>query len=201
MASIVLGAAGAALGSAIPVVGPLVGASLGRTLGTSLGGIIDNAIFGEQTRRVEGPRLADLSVQVSSYGKAIPIVYGHMRLAGNVIWSLPIKETATTTSTSSGGKGVGGGTTTTTTRYSYSVSLAIAVCEGEIEQVVRAWADAKLLDLSRGTYRIYHGSAGQLPDPLIEAHEGVGQTPAYRGLAYIVIEDFPLAATASRILR
>ena len=51
------------------------------------GGFIDRAIFG-QTARIhqEGSRLTDLQVQYSTYGKAIPIIYGNNRIAGNVIW-------------------------------------------------------------------------------------------------------------------
>jgi len=197
MASIILSAAGAAVGNSLPVVGPL----LGRTLGETVGGLIDDAIFGVPTRHHEGARLADLSVQVSTYGKMIPLIYGTMRVAGNIIWSLPIKETATTTTSSSGGGkgGAGGGAKSTTTTYSYSVSLALALCEGEIQQIVRVWADAKQLDLSQGTYRIYKGSEDQLPDPFIESMEGLGVTPAYRGLAYVVIEDFPLGDFGNRI--
>ncbi len=131
----------------------------------------------------------------------IPNLYGTMRLAGNIIWSTPIKETRTTTSAhSGGGKGAGGGgTKTTTTTYSYTVSLAIALCTGEISEIIRVWADAKLLDRSMGTYRLYKGDETQLPDPLMEAVEGVGKIPAYRGLAYLVIEDFPLADYGNRI--
>lgn len=201
MASIILSAAGSAVGSSIPVVGPLFGGAIGRTIGGAVGGIIDDAVFGVPTSHREGARLADLSVQVSTYGKMIPLVYGTVRIAGNVLWSRPIKETATTTTSSSGGGkgGGGGGSKTSTTTYSYSISLAISLCEGEIQQILRVWADAKQLDLSQGTYRIYKGEEDQLPDPFIESFEGIGSTPAYRGLAYVVIEDFPLADFGNRI--
>ncbi len=199
MASIVLSAAGAAVGSAVPVIGPFIGATLGRSLGAQLGGSIDDAIFGANVVKREGPRLEELAVQASTYGNTIPIIYGNMRLAGNIIWSENIKETATTTSQSAGGKGFGGGSRVSTTNYSYSVSLAIAICEGEITNVRRIWADAKLLDLTQGTFRIHYGTEDQLPDPYIEAIEGQGNTPAYRGLAYIVVEDFPLALFGNRI--
>lgn len=201
MASIILSAAGAAVGKSIPVVGPLFGAGVGQALGGAVGGLIDDAIFGVPTRHREGPRLADLSVQVSTYGKMIPLFYGTVRIAGNVIWSRPIRETATTTTSSSGGGkgGGGGGSKTTTTSYSYSVSLAIAICEGRISEVLRVWADAKQLDLSQGAYRIYKGDEAQLPDPFIESQEGIGSTPAYRALAYVVIEDFPLEEFGNRI--
>jgi hypothetical protein len=39
-------------------------------------------------------------------------------------------------------------------------------------------------------FRFYSGSETQLPDPLIEAHFGVGNTPAYLGRSYIVLENF-----------
>jgi hypothetical protein len=200
MASIVLGTVGSVLGGS---AGGTVGAAFGAALGRYAGGMVDNAVFGTGALpSVEGPRLPDLAVQTSTYGKMIPKVYGSVRLAGNIIWSRPIREQSTTTTSTSGGGGKGGGggaVTQTSTTYSYSVSMAIAICEGAIDSVLRIWADAKQLDLSQGTYRIYKGDEEQLPDAFIEGFEGIGYTPAYRGLAYIVVEDFPLAEYGNRI--
>ena len=39
---------------------------------------------------------------------------------------------------------------------------------------------------------IYLGSEDQLPDPVIESFEGVGNVPAYRGYAYVVFDDVQL---------
>lgn len=198
MASIILGAVGSVAGGA---VGGTIGAAMGASVGRMLGSGVDNALFGGGALpAVEGPRLSELVVQTSTYGKPIPLVYGNVRLAGNVIWSRPIKETATTTTSSTGGgKGGGGEVTQTTTTYSYSISMAVVICEGVIDEVVRVWADARLLDMSLGTYRIYKGGEEQLPDSFIESFEGVGTTPAYRGLAYLVVEDFPLGEFGNRI--
>lgn len=200
MASIVLSAAGSVLGG---MAGGGIGATLGAGLGRYIGGAMDGVLFGSGALpSIEGPRLGDLAVQTSTYGRMIPLVYGTARLAGNVIWSRPIKETATTTTNTAGGGGKGGGgggVTQTSTTYSYSVSLAVAICEGPIDSVLRIWADAKQLDLSQGVYRIYKGDEAQLPDAFIESFEGIGTTPAYRGLAYIVVEDFPLAEYGNRI--
>ena len=71
----------------------------------------DDQCGGGKTRiNQEGSRLTDLMVQFSTYGKAIPIIYGNSRIAGNVIWSRPIQEHVTTsTQSSGGGKGGGGG--------------------------------------------------------------------------------------------
>lgn len=43
-----------------------------------------------------------------------------------------------------------------------------------------------------GAIRFYNGSAGQQPDARMQATLGVANTPAYRGLAYLVFEDFQL---------
>jgi hypothetical protein len=39
----------------------------------------------------------------------------------------------------------------------------------------------------------------QVPDPLIEAIEGAGAAPAYRGTAYVVFEDLPVDAFGARM--
>lgn len=195
MASVILSTVASTVATASPFT------SFALTVGARLvGSQIDNALFGGSrgTHR-EGARLEELGVQSSTYGKMIPLVYGNARIAGNIIWSRPIKEIATTTTTTQGGKGGGGGAKSSSTEYSYYATLAIAICAGQVDEVQRAWADAKQLDLGLGTYRFYRGTEDQLPDPLIESYEGLGHTPAYRGLCYVVIEDFPLADYGNRI--
>ncbi len=206
MATLVLGAVGAAIGGGIG--GSVLGvsaATLGGFIGSSIGSGVDARLFGSSSaRRVEGPRLSDLAVQSSAYGAPVPLVYGTMRVAGNLIWSTGLIETQSEDTTRVGGKG-GGKQTVTNVRYSYSASLAVALAGREIESVGRIWADGKLLrsaegDLAvGGEVRIYTGAETQLPDPLIEATEGAGNAPAFRGLAYVVFESLQLAEFANRI--
>lgn len=199
MASIVLGVAGSAAGMATGV--PFLG-QVGQHFGQGLGRSLDGAVLSpsRKLRPLHGARLAELAMQTSTYGRMIPIVYGTMRIAGNIIWSLPIREVAVTTTSSAGGGGKGGGKITqSATSYSYSVTLAIAICEGPVDQVLRVWADARQLDLSQYTARIYEGGEEQLPDSLIQSIEGADKTPAFRGLAYVVLEDFPMGDFGNRI--
>ena len=199
MASIILSAAGSAVGQNF---GGPVGAYIGARIGQTIGSAIDRNVLGGRTQvRSRGPRLADLGVQSSTYGKMIPLVYGSCRVGGNIIWSRPIKETASTSTNSAGfgGKGGGGRVSQSTTTYSYSVSIAVSVCEGPVDAVLRIWADAKQIDLASTTLRIYLGGEDQLPDSLISAFEGTDRTPAYRGQCYVVFEDFPLAEFGNRI--
>lgn len=197
MASVILSTAASAAASQFGLSG--IGASLVAGAAQTVGSQLDGGLFGSKKgRHREGARLAELSVQTSTYGKMIPMVYGSARIAGNVIWSRPIKEVGTTTTTTQGGKG-GGGVSSSSTEFSYYVTLAIAICEGRVDTIDRVWADAKQLDTSLGTYRFYKGGEDQEPDALIESFEGTGMTPAYRGLSYVVIEDFPLAEYGNRI--
>src|SRR6185295_3880846 len=74
MASLVLG-----------VVGNAVGGPIGGFIGATIGSMIDNQLF---PQKQEGPRLTDLTVQTSTLGNPIPLLFGpENRITGNVIWS------------------------------------------------------------------------------------------------------------------
>ncbi len=85
------------------------------------------------------------------------------------------------------------------TQYRYYANFAVALCEGEVTRLGRVWADGDEITLSDYTYRFYPGSDTQLPDSLIEAKEGAGNAPAYRGTAYVVFERLPLEDFGNRI--
>ncbi len=169
----------------------------GWLLGSTVGSLLFNKVPDQ-----EGPRLADLSVTSSAYGAPVPIGWGTLRMSGNIIWSSGIREQKTTER-----QGKGGGAKVTT--YTYFASFGIAFAEGDAEDVLRLWADGKLIYDKRGTgtrvakssfkMRFYPGSDTQLPDPLIESVEGAGNVPAHRGLCYIVFEDLALEDFGNRI--
>jgi len=48
-------------------------------------------------------------------------------------------------------------------------------------------------------WRLYVGDEAQLPDPKIEAVQGVGMAPAFRGTAYVVFEDLDLGRFGNRV--
>lgn len=192
MATVVLQTVGAAIGGAI--AGP-IGAVVGRAAGALAGSAVDQKLFSKD-RVVDGPRLDASRILSSTEGTPIPKVYGRQRLAGQIIWATRFTEVVGQERTS--GKG-GGGSTTTSRNYSYFASFAIALCDGDISGVRRIWADGQEIDQESLEFRTYSGSETQDRDPLIEAKQGTENTPAYRGTAYIVFEDFPLANYGNRI--
>jgi Gene Transfer Agent (GTA)-like protein/putative tail protein len=200
MAQLLLTAA-SGVGAVVSKAG--VGAFLARTVATTAAayaaGYVDRLIFGPRKRSVEGPRLDGFQVQASQEGASVLRVYGRARIAGQLIWAANFKETVSETTESSGGKGGRPAVKTTLTEYLYSISFAVGLCEGEIDRIGRVWADGKLFDLSGHNVRLYRGSNTQTPDGLIDAVEGAGNAPAFRGLAYLVFEDLPLKDFGNRI--
>ena len=62
----------------------------------------------------------------------------------------------------------------------------------------RIWANGAPLETVGVDMRVYRGTETQMPDPIIAATEG-GTAPAFRETAYLVFEDFPLAAYGNRL--
>jgi len=129
-----------------------------------------------------------------------------MRLAGNVIWARPLIEKRRKQSSGKGGGGQ------SVVAYEFFATFAVAFAKGPVDAIRRVWADGKLLvDLSENAqqgrtwrygeriYRLHLGTETQAPDPVIEMHEGVGNAPAYRGLAYVTFDELPLKDFGNRI--
>lgn len=179
----------------LSAIGTVFGGPIGGAIGALAGRQVDALIFAPKPR--EGPRLTELTISSSSYGLAVPQLFGRTRSAGQIIWATDLAENR---DKQSNGKG-----RPATITYSYSASFAVALSSRPIEGVGRIWADGKLLrgaagDLKvGGTLRVHTGHGDQPADPLIAAAEGASACPAYRGLAYLVFEDLQLADYGNRI--
>lgn len=195
MTTVVLQAAGSAIGS---FFGGPIGGMIGRAAGALAGSAIDNALFNNGVRTVEGPRLSETSGLTASEGNAVPRVYGRVKLGGQLIWATRFDEVMTTTTRAAGG-GKGGGQRVRERSFSYFANLAVALCEGEISFIRRVWANGNEIDVRALTMRVYRGDSLQQPDALILAKEGPDHAPAYRGTAYVVFERLPLADYGNRV--
>lgn len=180
-----LGIAGAIVGNMLL---PGIGGSLGYLAGYFIGNLLDPP-------KVEMPEPAMQKVQMSEYGRPIPILYGQDRFAGTVIWQ---KYPFDKHKQKSGGKGTSPQVTTTT----FSTSFAVLLCKGPIDHVEKVFADGRLVwpgDEDNFDFTLYLGDEDQLPDPTMEGELGVGQVPAYRGYAYAVFTDLMLKQFGERI--
>lgn len=184
---IVLGVAGAVIGGVLSGGNPMA-IEAGFMLGSVAGAILNPP---------KQPSPADVRVQDSAYGKYIPTVWGRYRMSGNMIWA------GTPHSHGVGGKGMGGKANQPYT----TMSFALGLCQGEVTAIQRIWANGQLIyDVSNPSdwqaisgsssmvtdWTWYPGDENQTADPTMESQLGVGNVPAYRGLAYVVFNELNL---------
>lgn len=191
---------GGVIASFIPGASILLGAQLGF-LGGSLAGAF---LFPPELPTQFGPRVQDTQVTTSAYGRPIPIVYGRMRVGGNLVWAKPLREVRHEEEVDAKG-----GASQTVVSFSYFGTGAFVLCEGEA-RILKIWADTDLVytrigtgaqtpEKYVGTLRFYEGTLTQQPDPVIEADLGIDNAYALRGVCYFVFDDFPLEDFGNRI--
>jgi len=171
MATLLLSAAGMAIGGSVG--GTVLGLSTavaGRFVGATLGRVIDQRLMGAGSEVIESGQVDTLRLTGASEGAPLGQVFGRMRIGGQ-----------------------------TSKSYSYSVSLAVALCEGPITCIGRIWADGIEIAADDLNLRVYTGDEAQQQDPTIVAYLGADCAPAYRGTAYLVIEDLDLGQFGNRV--
>lgn len=222
MATLAFYAIGAAIGPALAgvsasavIAGGLTAGALFGAVGGAIGGFIDAnflfpAVFGSPSANVSGPAIEDVALQTASEGAAINECWGPFNpVAGEIIWKSPFRiEKIETETSGGGGKAGGGGGGVTSTEFIARVDVAIGVCRGPVGAIKKIWADSKVIYEAgitdrrvEGGIAIHLGSATQSADSTIEAAEGAANTPAYRGLCYVVIKDFVLRDWGNRVPR
>jgi hypothetical protein len=185
MATLALSVAGQFAGG---LVGGPLGAMVGRALGALAGQAVDGWLFGGEDAPPTG---MDVRLGGSAEGIPIPRLYGWSRLSGNIIWARELVRL--------GGETAGAKGFETEEGDEVGASFAIGFCQGPVARLGRVWADGQLLDTRGLNLRFYSGQESQMPDGLIEATQGAGSTPAYRGLCYLVVENLPLSRFGNRI--
>jgi len=198
------GALGAVAGFLISGGSP-TGALYGAQIGLAVGGYLDPPKGPKQ----QGPNLGDLTLQTATYGAFIPRGYGTFPVTGNVFWLENGQYAVSSVETSSGGKGGGSKATQESLYYTATFAVGLLDCTDgtPIKGIRRIWiankpfSDAGSSELSAIAatanaaqfFTLHKGEMNQLPDERMQATLGVANTPAFRGMAYIVFKDFPLA--------
>lgn len=164
-----------------------------------------SGLFGSIT--IKGNRLTEFANQTATVGIPIPFGFGKFPCEGNVIFApMPPKEHVKKKKQGKGG--------VKSEEYSYTLSYAIAFCEGPIfgfwtikrnGKVVWTQDPAASVDdlayaakwAQKATF--YYGTETQLPDSTIESYKGTGLVSAFRGIAYIVVEDDDVTADGGAV--
>lgn len=152
-------------------------------------------LFVGGNRSTSQPMLNGIQVTQSTYGTAVPLVYGQTRIPGTLIWYGAF--TATPVNSGSGGKGGGGGGVTS---YNYAASFQMMLCEGPINGVSTTYADKALhvgaLALSDFNFSIGYGGVGQAVWPYM-ATNFPSQALGYSSTAWLGAPNYSLGGSAS----
>jgi len=177
-------------------------------------GILINALFPPPDIENEGPRLTELGFTSAAYGKFVNVVFGTDRIDGNIIETTDPAIEEIVSSSSSGGGGllgkggaIGGGQKVNTTTYTYFFTGRISWCIEGADDLIRWWADGKIIYDTTGTtplskegvnFTFYPGGPAQVQDPEEVTRRG-SDIPAYRHLTTLKIDRLPLADFGNRI--
>lgn len=149
--------------------------SLGGTIGSTFGGGIFSSV-GRFAGKVLGEYLDQLNHEpveydyvrnfkdsfkcvTASYGEPIPLIFGTVRVNGKIIWADKIKEIENSTKHKEYFPYFNNVKSTTNfTEYSYFFSFAVSICEGEIVEINRVWANDEVINLGKYNFRLYKGA-------------------------------------------
>lgn len=192
-------AVGMVVGGVVGAIFPVVGFALGASIGGAIGGYIDPP----KGPKGRPPSASDLAVQTATYGAPLSDGYGTYGTLGNIFWV----EGNTLRAEEHQAEGGKGGAPAGPSTYDIYGTFAVGFGEGEIDGYGRIWFGSKLVcdfrssdvgtiistNENGGSITFYTGSPSQSPNPRIQADMGAANTPAYRGLHYIVVSDWPMA--------
>jgi hypothetical protein len=140
-------------------------------------------IFGSGSVNTAAPPAAasGLQLQTSQFGSVVPICWGNVRLAPNVIWYGDFQ--AVEHHQSQGGKG---GPNVDQTSFTYKASFVLGLCEGPISSVATVWKDKDETDAATIGFLVFSGNDGQPPWGYLSTSHA-DQALAYSGTAYAAI--------------
>lgn len=193
------------------IVGAVVGyfvPGLGYAAGAAIGGAVGGLL--EPKKHTETNRIDDIKVSMSKYGDGIPETWGNNIPQATWIWSTYIIQIGEEQSA-----GKGGGVENTNYRQFIHGLLCLGRTPppGTPVAIRKVWVNGKLnYDASSGlsvgqalasaenpfaNIVLFDGQDGQLPIPIIEAYEGVGNVPAFTGRLSLFV--FGLECPGGRI--
>lgn len=162
---------------------------LASGIGAYIGNDFEKYLLSEDKFSISGYRFSGFNQQSFCYGAEIPKVFGRVILTGNIVWYGEVREEKQTKIREFGNifkhKEYN-------LNYKYYANFALILCEGEVDEISRIWADDEEIFLNHHNLTKYYGTEDQEVDPLIANNVGKGNTSAFRGLCYVVIKDFPI---------
>lgn len=149
------------------------------------------SLFGH-TNASQAPTALGVRVQTSLQGTCVPVVFGRVRLAGNIIWVNDFSSQQQ----SQGGKG--GLFNQGSAETIYSSSYMLGLCEGEIASIGVVWQDTSILaDDSQFTFGGTSGAYGsytQSPWSYLTSNHS-DQALSYKGMMWVAQANYNMGTS------
>ena len=134
-------------------------------------------------------RYSGITLQNSSQGLPIPIVYGKNKITGNIIWFGDFQSYG---NTQSGGKGGG----SSITSYTYAVAVALGLCEGPINSIGTVWSNSGVTTDANLGFSEFIGATSQSPWSYLTTNHP-DQALHYGSTAYVAAAALNLGSVNS----
>lgn len=145
-------------------------------------------LMGSGSKSQQPVRYTGVSVQTSSQGLPIPVLYGRNRTSGNLIWYNDFKSYA-----QHQGAGKGGGEITS---YTYSVAMIMAIGEGPLVNILGVYYNQSEVSLASLNLAFYSGAGSQTPPAFITSTYP-GEAESYAWTAYVFSSRLDLGGSAN----
>lgn len=155
-------------------------------------------LFGGGAKVQQPQATAALTIQQSSYGTPVFLLYGTNRIYGNMLWYGAFQAILVSTGGGGGKGGVvgGGGKGGGQSEYNYYATFAIGLCEGPISAVGDVYVSKQITTLAAlGNATVFTGTQGQAQWGWMVTNEPA-QSISYSELAYIGFESFSLGTSS-----
>jgi hypothetical protein len=159
---------------------------------------VDKRIQSIQNKKDDELTLEDIRFQTRAYEQNIPIIFGDVMLAGNIIWTSEVRKYVQEANEPLFnwleiiGLGAFSPSYKAEDTIEFKIDLIIAICEGEVDDLLGIFINGVSVKSSDYKMRFYHGNLNQEADSLLIKEKGRENAPAFRGLCYCVFEDFNL---------
>lgn len=155
-----------------------------------MGGILKSGSTAKQPTVV-----SSLQFQTAAKGAPIPLVYGTVRIAPNLIQYDDFQSHAVKPGGGKG-KGGGGGKSGQSSSSTYSASMIFGLCQGPIQNIGAIWANKNVGGLDPTLATLHLGTDGQAADSFWQsAHASTAL--GYSGTAYLSLPNFNLGTSAA----
>lgn len=163
-----------------------------------------SGIFGSSSgaaQAQQSPAVSGLSVQTSSYGTVLPIVFGQNRIAPNLMgyWNFVATPHAEATSGGGSGKGGvfgGGNAGSSNITYTYSAAVAFSLCEGPITGYGTLYVDKQITTTATLGFSEFLGTYPQTAWTYLTT-SFPADAYGYNGVAYLAASAYDLGSNSS----